>query len=413
MDKLQSALGIIVFISICILISENKKSVNFKLIFGAVFLQFIFALIFLKFPAATLILGKLDGLVTVIDEATKFGSQFVLGYLAGGMTPFEITNPASNFIIATQILPIILTISAVVAVLYHYGIIQRIVFIVSKLLQKTLKIDGPTALGVASSIFLGIIESPIFVKPYLKEMNRSSFFTLITASMATVAGTVLVLYATVLKGTMENPIIHLLTASFMSAPAAVMFAKILIPSEEVSFNESLRLEDFLEEKTDSVFEAIINATSEAMTMIINIIGVLIVIFSLVALVNIGIGSIPGLSETRLENLAGYIFIPFVWLMGIPWEETFQAGQLMAMKTIMNEFVAYSQLGSFQLSEKTNLVLVYALCGFANFGSLGILVGGLIPIVPEKKRDILSLGTKSMLAGTMATMTTGAIINILN
>lgn len=394
------------------MLSENRKKINWKLVGAALALQLVIALVLLKFPIANTMLSKLNGLVLVLDEATKFGAQYVLGYLAGGQTPYELTNPASNFIIATQILPIILTISAVVGVLYHYGIIQRVVWLISKVLQKSLGIDGPTGLGVASSIFLGIIEAPIFVKPYLKTMSRSGFFTLISAAMATVAGTVLVLYATVLEGVVETPIVHLLTASFMSAPAAILFAKMLIPSDGQELQSAVDSKDFFKGNTDSVFEAIINGTTEGMQMIVNIIGVLIVIFSLVALINIGIAAVPGMDGMKLESLAAYLFYPFTWLMGIPWAEVAKASELMAVKTILNEFVAYSQMRSVELTASSKMILTYAMCGFANFGSLGILIGGLVPIVPERKKEILDLGIKAMLAGTLATMTTGAIVNLL-
>ncbi len=412
MSKFQSLLGIIVFIGICILLSENRKRISFKLIVGALTLQIVIAILLLKVPIATHVLNKLNSVVIALDTATKVGAQFVLGYLAGGPTPFELTSPQANFIIATQILPIILTISAIVGILYHFGIIQRVVWWISKGLQNSLGVDGATGLGVASSIFLGIIEAPIFVKPYLRTMSRSSFFTLIVAAMATVAGTVLVLYSTLLNGVIENPLTHLLTASFMSAPGAILFAKLLIPSDGQELELPLEKETFFKVKTKSVFEAIINGTSEGMNMIINIIGVLIVIFALIALINNGIAAVPGLESYRIESFASYIFLPFTWLMGIGSHEIFQASELMATKTILNEFVAYSQIGNFDLSQNSKTILIYAMCGFANFGSLGILIGGLIPIIPERKGEVLELGLKAMFAGTLATMTTGAIVNLL-
>lgn len=408
MIYLQTSLGLITFIFLAFLLSENKKAIPWKLVVSAVLLQFVLGLVMLNLPILRDGLFIFNKIVLALDQATKDGASFVFGYIGGGNTPFEMKNPANNFIIAFQILPIIIVVSALSALLFHWGILQKIIGLFSLLLRKTLKIDGATGMGVASSIFLGIIESPLFIKPYLEKLSRSGLFTLITAGMATVAGTVMVLYSNILSASVPNAAAQILVASIMSAPAAIMFAQILIPG-----NEEVELENYdLPVNTKSAFEAIINGTNEGIQMVIGITGVLLVLFAFISLLNMGLGLLPFEKAITIQQLAGYIFIPFVWLMGIDSSEIMNAAQLMGIKLMLNEFVAYTQLGNLIVNEKSKLIMTYAMCGFANFGSLGILVGGLGTLMPSRKNEVVSLSLKSILAGTMATMFTGTIIGII-
>lgn len=408
MIYLQTSLGLITFIFLAFLLSENKKAIPWKLVVSAVLLQFVLGLVMLNLPILRDGLFIFNKIVLALDQATKDGASFVFGYIGGGNTPFEMKNPANNFIIAFQILPIIIVVSALSALLFHWGILQKIIGLFSLLLRKTLKIDGATGMGVASSIFLGIIESPLFIKPYLEKLSRSGLFTLITAGMATVAGTVMVLYSNILSASVPNAAAQILVASIMSAPAAIMFAQILIPG-----NEEIELENYdLPVNTKSAFEAIINGTNEGIQMVIGITGVLLVLFASISLLNMGLGLLPFEKAITIQQLAGYIFIPFVWLMGIDSSEIMNAAQLMGIKLMLNEFVAYTQLGNLIVNEKSKLIMTYAMCGFANFGSLGILVGGLGTLMPSRKNEVVSLSLKSILAGTMATMFTGTIIGII-
>ncbi len=408
MIYLQTSLGLITFIFLAFLLSENRKAIPWKLVASAVILQFILGLVMLNLPILRDGLFIFNKIVLALDQATKDGASFVFGYIGGGAPPFEMKNPANNFIIAFQILPIIIVVSALSALLFHWGVLQKIIGLFSLMLRKTLKIDGATGMGVASSIFLGIIESPLFIKPYLDKLSRSGLFTLITAGMATVAGTVMVLYSNILSSSVPNAAAQILVASIMSAPAAIMFAQILIPG-----SEEVELDNYdLPVNTKSSFEAIINGTNEVIQMVIGITGVLLVLFAFISLLNMGLALLPFEKAVTIQQIAGYLFVPFVWLMGIEPSEVMNAAQLMGIKLMLNEFVAYTQLGSLMTNEKSKLIMTYAMCGFANFGSLGILVGGLGTLMPERKNEVVALSLKSIVAGTMATMFTGTIIGII-
>lgn len=412
MYYLQTSLGLIVFVAIAWSMSEDKNKVPWKVVVSAIILQIIIGILLLKIPFIREVLFLANKLVWIIDQATKDGTSFIFGYLGGGETPFKVVNPQNNFIIAFHVLPIVIIVSAISALLFHWGILQWIIKIFSWPLQKTLKLDGATGLGVASAIFLGMIESPLFIRPYLKKISYSGLFTLITAGMATIAGTVMVLYASVLNQVIEHAAAQLFVASVMSAPAAIMFAQIIVPPQTTKKN----VQDIIKlpKQTKSSFEAIVNGTNEGVKMVIGIIGILIVLFAFISLINTFLALIPAENPLTIEKIAGKIFIPFCWLMGIPPQELSLTGELMGTKLLLNEFVAYMKLSQMtELSQHSQLILTYAMCGFANFGSLGILVGGLGTIIPERKEEVLKLSLKGILAGTLSTMYTGIIIGLLN
>lgn len=411
MSYVQGVLGIICFILTAYLFSENKKRVIWKMIIASIAFQFFLALVFIKIPVIADTFSLFNGVVSVLDKVTRDGASFIFGYIGGGSTPFEIVEPKNNLIIAFQILPIIIVVSAISSLLFHWGILQKIIYAISKVLRKVLKIDGITGLGVASSIFLGIIESPLFIKQYLGSISRSSLFTIITAAMSTVAGSVMVLYSTILNNVVENPAGQMIIASFMSAPAAIMFAQIIIPESKKIESEK---DIVIPRTTKSAFEAIINGVNEGTTMVIGITGVLLVMFSFISLINMGLNLVPLDTPITIQRLAGYVFVPFCWLMGIAPSEILKASELMGIKLIINEFVAYTELAKTPLvTEKSRLIMTYAMCGFANFGSLGILVGGLGTFMPERKDEVVTLSLKALLAGTLATMTTGAIVGLIS
>jgi CNT family concentrative nucleoside transporter len=408
MSILQGVLGLVVFIGLAWLLSENKAKVRYKMILAALGLQFAIGFVLAKVPVINKSLMWLNKLVLTLDAATKAGTAFVFGYVGGGPAPFTVSDPSKSFIIAFQILPIILVVSALSSLLFHWGVLQKIIKFFAIILQRVLKTDAATGLGVASSIFMGIVESPLLIKPYLRDMSRSGLFSLITAGMATVAGTVMVLYSNILSNVIENAAGQILIASVMSAPAAIMIAQLMIPpSEEVIEDDPIELKA----TTKNSFEAIINGTSEGVQMLISISAILIVLFAFIHLINSFLGLFGAIT---IQKLAGYIFVPFVWLMGIESVDLMAAGQLMGTKVMVNELVAYFQMGSAGLtSMKSKLIMTYAMCGFANFGTLGILIGGMSTIVPERKNEIVSLAFKSIIAGTLATMITGTIIGLLN
>lgn len=410
---MQALLGLVLFPFIAWLFSEDRKNVNVRLVVGGILLQFLFAILLLYLPFLREVIASLGDVVLAIDKATKDGTQFLFGYLAGGDIPFKMkAGGGDTLLLAFQVLPIILVVSAISSVLYHFGILQRVVWGFSWLLKKFMRLDGPTGLAVSSSVFLGIIEAPLFVKPYLNKMPRSSLFTLMVASMATVAGTVMVLYASILEGMVENASGQILIASLMSAPAAVVIARLMIPGSSAHTPQT-NDEILQKPQTESSFEALVNGTTDGLQMILNIVAMIIVLFSLVSLVNMGLGAlIPGFDLT-LEKLLGYLFWPFCWAMGIPIEDLSASAELMGVKIILNEFVSYSRMAQMEgLQEKTQLILTYAMCGFANLASLGILIGGLRPLMPDRKREVIDLSFRSLIAGILATLMTGSIMGII-
>lgn len=410
MSKAQGLLGIICFLFLAYLMSERKKAIRWKLVLMGLGLQFAFAIVLDKISFLREALFSLNYLVQALDTATKAGSSYVFGYLGGAEIPFTLNGVGTSFNIAFQILPIIVVVSALSSLLFYWGILGKVISGFSWLFQKTLKIDGATSLGVASSIFLGIIESPVLIKDYLPKLSRSGLFMLITAGMATVAGTVMVLYATTIGPVIDNAVAQILIASLMSAPAAIIISQIIMPSE----SEVLKVEKLqIKSESKSAFEALIDGTSDGVHMSIQVAGVLIVLFAMISLLNQALGLLPFGEDISVQKIAGYLFVPLTWLMGISNDELLKAGELMGTKLMLNEFVAYLQLGQGVLKDpRNNIIMTYAMCGFANFGSLGILTGGLGSIMPDRKTEIAALSFKAVIAGTLSTMMTGAIIGLL-
>ncbi|MBD64325.1 MAG: nucleoside:proton symporter [Halobacteriovoraceae bacterium] len=415
MLQLQSALGILVFIGLCFLFSEKRSQIQWKMVTLGVIFQILLGVVLIKLPFIADILLYLNQGVLMLEKATLDGTQFMFGYLAGGSAPFEITQPAATYIVAFRVLPIVLVMSAITSVLFHWGVLQKIVLLMSKVLEQTLKISGVQGLSVASNIFLGMIESPLFVKGYLSSMSRSSLFVLMTAGMATVAGTVMVLYASILNPIIENAIGHILIASLISAPAAVMISHIIIPPEHEDMMNEAHID--LEVKTHSTFEALVQGVMDGIQLLLAIAAMIIVLFSLVSLVNQFLALLPVVSgrAITIEYLVGFIFYPLTWLMGIASSEVSVASELMAVKTILNEFVSYQKLATLDpalLSERSKMILMYAMCGFANLASLGLIVATLGTLVPQRRGEVLSLSFKCILSGTFATMMTGCVIGLI-
>lgn len=411
MNYVQSILGLLVFIAIAFCFSEDKKSISWRKVGIALGLQIFFALLFLKVPFLQNIFFALNQVVLMIEKATMAGASFMFGYLAGGPLPFDETTPGGSFIVAFRVLPIVLIMSALSAVLFHLGVLQKVVELLSKILQRTLKISGVQGLGVASNVFLGIVEAPLLVKPYLLSMSRSSLFIIMTAGMSTVAGTVMVLYASIISKAIPDSLGHILVASLVSTPAAILIGHLFVPGSDQDEAEG---EVEIKRSTESVMDALVKGTMEGIQLLLSIVAMIIVLFALVNLTNQILGFLPG-GEITLEYLVSFIFIPFVWLMGISPEEVKVAATLMSTKTVLNEFVSYQKLAglvSGELTEKSRLVMTYAMCGFANLASLGLIVGSMGTLAPERRGEIVSLSFKSLIAGTLATMMTGAIVQII-
>ncbi len=412
--RLQGLLGIVVFLGIAWIISEQRSKVKYTTIFASVLVQFAIAGILLYVPAFKNLFLLLNKVVLALEAATKAGTSFVFGYLGGGAPPFLLQDPGANFVLAFQALPLVLVIGALSALLFYWKILPYVVRGFSYLLQKTLNIGGALGLGASATIFLGMVEAPLLIKPYLRNMTRSELFSLMTVGMACIAGTVMILYATFLAGVIPDPLGHLLIASFIHVAAAVTIARIMLPETAEETSGSF----IPPSSATSSMDAVVKGTMDGLHLLLNIVAMLVVMVALVHLANALIGLLPdaGGQPLTLQRILGWIMSPVVWLFGIPWPEAQTAGYLMGTKTILNELLAFlemAKLPASALNDRSRLIMTYALASFANFGSLGILIGGLGSLSPERRDEVVALGMKSIVAGTLATCMTGAVIGIFS
>ena len=411
---LHGILGIGLLLALAWSISEDRRHIPVRLVLGGVGLQLLLALALLKLPTAQGLFAAINQAVLALQTATEAGTRFVFGHLGGGPAPFETRYPENSFILAFRALPLVLVIGAMSALLFHWRVLPLVVRGMAWLLRRSLGIGGALGLGAAANVFIGMVESPLLIKPYVQDMSRSALFALMTTGMATIAGTVMVLYATLIGAAVPNAMGHILTASLISAPAALVIAGLMIPDEPPSvLDETPRIA----QDAGSAMDAVTRGTLDAIPLLLNIIAMLIVMLALVSLANSLLGLLPavGGSALTLERIFGWLFAPVVWLIGIPWQESAVAGQLMGIKTVLNELLAYLRLAALPseaLSERSRLIMTYALCGFANFGSLGIMIGGLGALAPQRRGEVVALGMRSILAGTLATLMTGAVVGML-
>lgn len=408
----QSICGLMLLIALAWLLSDNRKAVNYRWITAGVALQFVTAALLLNVPTFSTIFLFLNNLVLSLDEATRAGTSFVFGYIGGGQPPFVERDHAAGFILAFQALPLVLVVGALSALLFYWRILPFVVKMLSLFFQKTLNIGGALSLGTATTIFLGMVEAPLLIKPYLKDMTKSELFSLMACGMASIAGTVMILYSTLLKGIIPNPLGHVLIASLIHIPAALTISRIIVP-EAGSQTAGILAPD---RTAASSMDAITRGTIDALNLLLNIIAMLLVAVAMVHLANQALGVLPHIrgKAVTLQMLLGYIMAPVVWLIGIPWAEAQTAGSLMGTKTILNELLAFidlSKLPTDALSLRSKLIMTYALCSFANFGSLGIMIGGLGSMVPERRTEIVSLAIRALIAGTLATCMTGAVVSL--
>lgn len=411
--QLQSAFGLAVLVAIAWAMSENRRAaLSYRLIAAALGLQIGLALLLLEVPPARDALFSLNVVVDVLSRATQTGSSFVFGYVGGGEPPFEVTRQQNLYSLAFQALPLLLVMSALSALLWHWGVLQVLVRGIAFALEKSLGIGGAVGLGSAANVFLGMIEAPLLVRPYLAKMTRAELFMLFTVGLATVAGTVMVLYATVLESAVPGALGHILVASFISLPAAILVAHLMIPGKTVTEAQSHMPVEY-----SSSMDAIAKGTEDGLRLYLGVIAMLLVMVALVALVNIMIGVLPDIGGAPLtvERIFGWLFFPLVWLYGIPAAEAADAGALLGTKTILNEFIAYLNLAALPdgvLSERSRLIMLYAMCGFANFGSVGIMIAGVSAMIPERRTEICELSLKSLVSGTLASGMTGAVVGML-
>jgi CNT family concentrative nucleoside transporter len=411
--RVQAVIGILVFLGIAWLISEKRKMVKVSTVITGVVVQFAVAGLLLYVPFFQRFFLLLNNVVLALDSATRAGTSFVFGYIGGGPPPFMLQDPGANFVLAFQSLPLVLVIGALSSLLFYWKILPYIVQAFSFVLRKTMNIGGALGLGASTTIFLGMVESPLVIKPYLKNLTRSELFSLMTVGMACVAGTVMILYATILTPVIPNPLGHILVASFIHVAAAITIARIMVPETGEETAGTL----MPARSATSSMDAIVKGTSDGLHLLLNIIAMLVVMVALVQLANVLMGLLPNFmgQPLTLQRILGFIMSPIVWLFGIPWHEAQTAGSLMGTKTILNELLAFlqmAQLPAGALDSRSRLIMTYALTSFANFGSLGILIGGLGSLAPERRDEVVSLGMNAIVAGTLATCMTGAVVGIL-
>jgi len=411
--RVQAFIGIIVFLAIAWLFSEKRRMVRISTVITGVVVQFAIAGLLLYVPLFQRFFLLLNNVVLALDSATRAGTSFVFGYIGGGPPPFMLQDPGANFVLAFQSLPLVLVIGALSSLLFYWKVLPYIVQAFSFVLRKTMNIGGALGLGASTTIFLGMVESPLVIKPYLKNLTRNELFSLMTVGMACVAGTVMILYATVLNGVIPDPLGHILVASFIHVAAAITIARMMVP--ETAEETAGRL--MPQRGATSSMDAIVKGTSDGLVLLLNITAMLLVMVALVQLVNVLIGFLPNIGgqPLTLQRLLGFVMSPVVWLFGIPWSQAQTAGSLMGTKTILNEFLAFldmAKLPQGALDDRSRLIMTYALTSFANFGSLGILIGGLGSLAPERRDEVVSLGLSAIVAGTLATCMTGAVVGIL-
>lgn len=407
----QASAGLLVFCGLAWLFSDRRRLPVREIVAG-LGLQFLLAALLLRLPPARHAVDSINGAVLALQMATEAGTSFVFGFVGGGDPPFPVTHGASTVVLAFQALPLILVISALTAVLTHWKILPLIVNGFARILQRPFGIGGAVGLGTAANIFVGMVEAPLFVRNYLATMSRSGLFVIMCSGMATIAGTVLFLYATIIDESLEGAAGHLLVASVISAPAAVMIARIMVPGGRDDPGDEMTPPRYA-----STMDAITAGTQNGLTLYLNVVAMLVVLVALVNLVNLGLAGLPdiGAEPLTLQRLFGWVMAPVVWLMGIPTAEATVAGALMGTKTVLNEFLAYMDLAALPdeaLGPRSRLIMTYALCGFANFGSLGIMIGGLTGMVPERRAEIVALGIRSIVGGTLATCCTGAVVGLI-
>ena len=413
---LQSVLGLGAIVALAWVFSENRRAFPLGTVIVGIAIQLGLALLLLKVPLARQGILALNSVVEALTQATAAGTSFVFGYVGGGKPPFEVTNPANAYSLAFQALPLVLVISALSALLWYWRVLDRVTKGFSFLLRKSMRLGGAVGLATAANAFLGMVESPLLIRPYLRKLSRAELFMVMTVGLATVAGTVLVLYASFLQNTVPGALGHILVASLISLPAAILVSRVMLPEAEGEVPTGVG-DDVPYLEYQSSMDAVTQGTMEGLTLLLNILAMLIVMVALVALANILLGLLPDVAGATLtaQRIMGWVFSPLVWLMGVPAGEMQTAGQLMGEKTILNEFIAYVDLGNLPpgtLSERSTLIMVYAMCGFANFGSVGIMIGGMTAMAPERRAEIVSLALRALVSGTLATSMTGAIVGIV-
>lgn len=405
----HAAAGLTALVAVSWAASEDRGAVRWRIVAAGLALQVLLAALLLLVPVLRNAVFSLNRALDVLERATQAGTTFVFGFLAGGTAPYVEAHPEASFVLAFRALPLILVVSALSALLFHWRILPAIVRGFGWVLQKTMGLGGAVGVSAAANVFVGMVEAPLVIKPYLLRLTRSELFMVMVCGMATIAGTVMALYGAILGPVVPDAIGHILVASIVATPAAITVSALMVPGA-VTHDEAVDLP-----RTEgSAMDAITRGTVEGIELLIQIVAMLIVFIALVYLVNALLGLLPLDTPLTLQRIFGWLFAPLAWSAGVPWSEAQAAGALLGTKTVLNELVAYIDLAKVpasELSPRSKLLMTYALCGFANFGSLGILIGGMGAMVPERRAEIVGLGMKSIVAGTIATCMTAAVVGL--
>ena len=416
MLQLQSLLGVFALLALAWAFGENRRAVSLRQAAIGLAVTLLTAVVLIKLPIVAHAFGAINDAVGAISSASRAGTSFVFGYVGGGALPFDLKAPGADFILAFQALPVVLVMSVLTTLLFYWRVLPPVVRGMAWLLERTLGVGGAVGLSTAANIFLGMVEAPLFIRPYLAQLTRSELFLVMTGGMAGIAGTVLVLYATLLAPLISDAAAHFVIASVLGAPAAILVSLIMVPETGNGLTGAALGED-PKMHASSTMDAIVKGTGAGLELLLNIVAMLIVLVALVYLANALLGLLPdaGGAGITLQRMLGYAMAPVCWLMGLPWPQAITAGSLMGTKTVLNELIAYvdlSKLGADALDPRSRLIMLYAMCGFANFGSLGIMVGGLGTMAPQRRDEINSLGLKSIVSGTLTTCLMGAIVGVL-
>ena len=422
-DQLRGIIGIAVLLGLAWSLSENRRGhPSWKWIAGALLMQGLLAVLIVRVPIVWEAVGLVNNAVSAVEAATLKGSSYMFGYLGGADLPFAL-KPGEQppLIIAFQILPLVIVFSALAALLWHWGVLRWMVNGLSFLLRRSLGVSGVVGLSGGASVFLGVVEAPLVTRAYFARVSRSELFQIMTLTMATISGAILILYATTLKAVVPDAVGHMISASLISLPAALLIARLMVPpgaddtATEVD-KEGAEADGGL--RYESSIDAIVKGTMDGMQLFLSVIAVIITVFALVALVDMALALLPFVDDDplTLKRLLGWGLAPFMWLLGVPWGEAQAAGGLMGTKAVLNEYVAYLELAALPagtLGPRAMLIVTYALCGVANLASVGLLVSTIGTLCPERRAEAAALGMKSWISGNLASAMTGAWIGLVS
>jgi len=408
----QALGGIATFIVLALPLSSSIRSIRWRRVGMAVLLQFAICFVLLRFPPLAQAMEFLNGLVQALSDATRAGTAFVFGYLGGGPAPFAVDTPAALGVFAFRFTPVIIVVSALSAVLWHWRVLPACIRAISWFFEHTLGTRGPASFAIMANVFVGMVEAPLLVRPYVARMTRYELLLLMTAGMAMIAGSMMVVYSSMLAANYGNVLSQLITKSLMSIPAAILFTYVMLPDDAASAPTPGDIRPY-----SGTMDALIRGTMDGTQIWMSVITILVVLIACVALANGALGALPPVAGAPLsmERMAGWLFAPLAWLMGVPWAEAGTVGTLLGIKTVLNEFLAYVRLAAMdpqQMSERTRLVAIYALCGFANFGSVGVQLAGISAMAPERRGDLIALAGRALAGATLASLMTGAVVGIV-